>query len=264
MGPAIAGITTIGDRPDHWADAARVLGPSVNLLQESVELQRMSAGGYDDAQERVGATAQHLVARGAAGVMVGGTSFTFYRGHPFHDELLRRVRKVTGVPVSSTSQAMLDGLRAVGARRLAVATAYTADVDERLRRFLEEAGYDIVALRGMGMDDPSQVERVTPEATADLAREVYAAAPESDCLVISCGGLRTLDIIVPLEEACGLPVVTSYTATVWGLTRLAGVPPRARLRPPARRRVKPPRADAHHARGARRPTRGCLGKPRRR
>jgi maleate cis-trans isomerase len=75
------------------------------------------------------------------------------------------------------------------------------------------------------MDDPSRVEQVTPEATADMAREVYAAAPESDCLVISCGGLRPLDIIRPLEDACSVPVVTSNTATVWGLARLAGVPP---------------------------------------
>jgi arylmalonate decarboxylase len=129
MEQSTVGITTIGDRPDHWEDAVRVLGPSVDLLQESVDLQRMSAGGYDDAQERGGWAAQRLVARGAAGVMIGGTLFTFYRGHPFHNDLLRRVREATGVPVSSTSLAMLDGLRTVGARKLAVATAYTADVD---------------------------------------------------------------------------------------------------------------------------------------
>jgi arylmalonate decarboxylase len=219
------GVTTIGDRPGHWADAERALGPAVELLQEPVDLQAMSAASFDEAHQRVGAAATRLVERGGVGVMIGGTSFTFYRGVEFHQTLLERVHQLTGVPTSSTSQAMLEGLAVLGARKLAVATAYTDDVNRRLREFIEASGYTVLALRGMDLEDPRQAENVTPEQTADLARDVFAGAPDADCLLISCGGLRTLDMIVPLEAACGVPVVSSYTVTVWGLAHLAGVAP---------------------------------------
>ena len=124
--------------------------------------------------------------------------------------------------MSSTSLAMLEALAALGARNLAVATAYTEDVNQKLNEFLGAYGYRVLALRGMDLEDPAAAERISPEDTAELAHAVFLEAPRADCLLISCGGLRTLDLVVPLETACKVPVVTSYTVTVWGLAHLAG------------------------------------------
>ena len=118
---------------------------------------------------------------------------------------------------------MLEALAALDARNLAVATAYTEDVNKKLDEFLGAYGYRVLALRGMDLEDPAAAERISPEDTAELAHAVFLEAPQADCLLISCGGLRTLDLVVPLETACKVPVVTSYTVTVWGLAQLAGV-----------------------------------------
>jgi maleate cis-trans isomerase len=40
---------------------------------------------------------------------------------------------------------------------------------------------------------------------------------------MSCGGLRTLDLIVPLESAIGVPVVTSTPHGLWHCARMAGL-----------------------------------------
>ena len=199
---ARVGITTIGDRPGHWADAERALGPSVELLQEPVNLQSMSSTGYDDAHQRVAAAAARLVERGATGVMIGGTSFTFYRGVEFHTQLLQRVgvdvqRRRCRARVWRCSRRSA----ALGARNLAVATAYTEDVNQKLDEFLGAYGYRVLALRGMDLEDPAAAERISPEDTAELAHAVFLEAPQADCLLISCGGLRTLDLVVPLESA---------------------------------------------------------------
>ena len=45
--------------------------------------------------------------------MVIGTSLTFYRGSDSHDRLLEKLRATTGLPVSTMSQAVVDGLRSV-------------------------------------------------------------------------------------------------------------------------------------------------------
>src|ERR1700760_4908865 len=69
-------------------------------------------------------------------IMVIGTSLTFYKGAAVHRRLLEQLRAATGLPVSTMSQAVVDGLRAVGAKKVAVATAYDGEVNRRLKDFL--------------------------------------------------------------------------------------------------------------------------------
>lgn len=207
-------------------DAVRVLGSDVELLQEPVGVQQLSVDGYSAAIEHVGEAAQRLVGRGASAIMIGGTSLTFFRGHEFHNALLNGVASSTGVPVSSTSKALLEALATVGGHRLAVATAYSQQVSELLRTFLAAAGYETLSLRGMGFEQAGVAPTVSPQEIIDFAKQAFDDVPDADCLLISCAGLRTLDVSVPLEEACGVPVVSSYQSTIWGLARLAGVQPK--------------------------------------
>ena len=208
------------------ADCLRAIGPEVKLISEQVGVKTLTVEGYADAIERVGQAAQRLVARGAAAVMIGGTSLTFFRGHAFHNELLDRAARATGVPVSSTSQALVEALQAVSAHRLAVATAYTESVSELLRQFLTEIGFEFLSLRSMGFEQTGIAGTVSTEGIVDFSRQAFEEAPSADCLLISCAGLRTLDATVPLEELCHVPAISSYQATIWGLAKLAGVQPR--------------------------------------
>ena len=45
---------------------------------------------------------------------------------------------------------------------------------------------------------------------------------------MSCGGLQTLDLIVPLENEIKVPVVSSTPHGLVNVVRLLGVSPRAR------------------------------------
>ena len=48
---------------------------------------------------------------------------TFYRGAAFNKELTDRVTAHTGLPATTQSNGLVDGLKHVNARRVAVATA---------------------------------------------------------------------------------------------------------------------------------------------
>ena len=64
---------------------------------------------------------------------------------------MEQLRAATGLPVSTMSQAVVDGLRSFGARRIAVATAYADEVNERLEAFLTAQGFEVLALEGFGL-----------------------------------------------------------------------------------------------------------------
>jgi arylmalonate decarboxylase len=63
--------------------------------------------------------------------MVPGTSLTFYRGFEAHEKLLQRLRWI-GLPVATMSSAMVDGLRALGAKKIVISTACADEVNKRL------------------------------------------------------------------------------------------------------------------------------------
>jgi arylmalonate decarboxylase len=156
--------------------------------------------------------------------MLFGTSLTFYRGPQFNEDLQAEVRARTGLPVSSMSTAIVDGLRALGASRLAVATAYSKVVNDKLVELLEFHGFAVDALESFGITEfGGAVSRKSEGEIIALAGKAHEQAPRADAIVISCGGLRTLGVARPLESQRGLPVVSSTPASFWAAVRLAGL-----------------------------------------
>ncbi len=204
-------------------DAKRLYPAGVQFLGDGVGLPGgMTLAGYDEAIPRVIPVAQALAKRGAQVISVFGSSLTFYKGAKFNEELTQKVTKATGLPATTQSNGLIDGLRTVNARRVAVATAYTDVVTERLKVFLEEHGFQVMFTKGLGYERVPE-GAATEAVLINLGAETYAGAPRADALVLSCGALRTLDVIVPLEERIKVPVISSTPHGLMNGVRLLGV-----------------------------------------
>jgi arylmalonate decarboxylase len=208
-------------------DAKRLYPSGVRFLGNGVGLPGgMTLESYEEAIPRAVPAAEALAKQGAKAISVFGSSLTFYKGAKFNDELTKQVTKATGVPATTQSNGLVDGLKVANAKRVAVATAYTDTVTERLKVFLEEHGFQVTIAKGLGY------ERIPEGAATDqilfkLGTETYSNSKNADALVISCGALRTLDLIVPLEKVIKVPVVSSTPHGLMNGVRLLGVSPRA-------------------------------------
>jgi arylmalonate decarboxylase len=207
---------------DTVPDEGLQMYPGVRFIPRGVGVRSLTPAGYDSACEAILPAAEHLAGQGVDAIMVIGTSLTFYRGAEFHAQLLARLRAATGLPVSTMSQAVVDGLRAVGARRIAVATAYADDVNSRLAGFLAAEGFEVLALEGFGLFGFGEPGSKSEDDIVALGSRVCTSAPGAEGLLISCGGLRTLAVAAPLEERHGIPVVSSTQAAFWAALRLVG------------------------------------------
>lgn len=206
-------------------DGATLYGRSVSYIGEGLGLRNLSPDGYDAVIERVEALSARLADRGAEAIAFMGTSLTFYRGWEFHEQLITRMRQASALPATTMSLAVVEAMRALGMRRVAVATAYTEVVNERLRQFLEEAGLQVLAMRGMAVEDTDQAQQIPQAAIVRLCREVMQEATRGSSpngMVISCGALDTLDLVPALEREYDLPVVGSSPAGFWAAIRLLG------------------------------------------
>lgn len=208
---------------DKVPDEGLKMYPGIEFVPRGTGVRSLTPEGYDAAVDKIVPAAEDLARKGVEAVMVIGTSLTFYRGPEFHDELLERVKKATGLPCSTMSKAVADGLDAVGAKKVAVSTAYSKVVNDKLTEWLKWRGFEVQALESFGITDFNGGAVAKSEnEIIELTAKACAEAPSADGVLISCGGLRTLNCADPIEKRVGLPVVTSTQSAFWAALGLVG------------------------------------------
>ncbi len=116
---------------------------------------------------------------------------------------------------------VIRALRAVEARRIVVATPYLDEINHREAEYLERAGFEVIDIQGLNLEKDSDMIRVAPDYIQEFALSLDR--PAADAIFVSCGALRTLDVVQQMEEQAGKPVIASNQAMLWDTLRLGGV-----------------------------------------
>jgi arylmalonate decarboxylase len=168
---------------------------------------------YERLQDRIVPAARALADKGADAILLLGTAVTFYKGAAHNQRLIDSMQTAT-----TMSSAIVDALRSVGGKRLAVATGYTEEVNGQLVVFLKESGFDVVALRGLGLLTPP--DSLSRDDLETFILSVVRTAPNADAVVAAFASTRTLESIDPLEKRCKVPVVSARPHAFWAGVRL--------------------------------------------
>jgi maleate isomerase len=143
----------------------------------------------------------------------------------FHDGLagerhLRDLMRANGARAAvTTSGALLEALRALGVRRVALGTPYIAEIADLLPPFVREGGFDPVALVNMELHDV--IGEIADDEVTHLAEAAYR--PEAEAIFLACTGVPTIGAITALEARFGIPVLSANQVTMWAALRAAGV-----------------------------------------
>jgi maleate cis-trans isomerase len=201
----------------------RSMPQGVCLVETRTLIHDVTVSGLTEMIKQVERAARELASAEVDIILQAGTAAAFFAGIGHDEDLIRRITSATGIRATTTLTAVVAALRQLGARRLAVATSYLQEIDDRLAEVLGGSGFEVAAIQGMALKRSVDMGKVFPAATYRLARAVVRAAPNAEAILISCGNLRSFEIIEPLESDTGLPVVTSNQAGLWQALRLVGI-----------------------------------------
>jgi maleate isomerase len=139
-----------------------------------------------------------------------------------YDEVTtRRMSTGAGVPAITSAQAVGRAVRALGARRIAIVSPYSDEINQRAGRYLAaKHGLEAVALEGFGATDSYAIAQLGPEN----ARSTFARInrPEIEAFVVPGGNFPTMTSIAQWEREFGKPVVTTNQASFWAMLRFFG------------------------------------------
>ncbi len=128
---------------------------------------------------------------------------------------------VPGAKPSTLAGAVRKALAAIGAKTIVLGSPYMSELNDNVVRYLEEAGISVLRAHGMGLRYDTDMMRVSPSYLIEYAQAIDD--PDADAVLLSCGALRSIDVIDEIEQKIGKPAICSNQAMLWDSLRLAGV-----------------------------------------
>ncbi|GAA1619120.1 maleate cis-trans isomerase [Kribbella sancticallisti] len=124
--------------------------------------------------------------------------------------------------VRSSAGALVEGLRAIPAQRIAIVTPYLKPLAEKVVAYLEAEGFEVVDWRALEVEDNREVGCIPGARVMAAARSLELG--RADALVISaCVQMPSLPLIDLAEQEFGLPVVSAASAGAYSILRSAGL-----------------------------------------
>lgn len=140
-------------------------------------------------------------------------------GIGYHRQSAERLHGVTvengnPAPVVSSAGALVEGIKAIGAKRIAVVAPYMKPLTETVVDYIRNEGIDVADYRALEIPDNLAVAAHDPMALPAIAAQLQLG--DVDAVVLSaCVQMPSLPAIPMAEAILGKPVLSAAVATTW-------------------------------------------------
>jgi len=148
-------------------------------------------------------------------------------GKGYHRVSERRLHQCTidaggPAPVVTSAGALVDGLKAVGAKRVAMLAPYLKPLTKLVIDYIENEGFEVVDSISLELPDNLEVGRQDPLAPAEITKKLDIR--RADAIVASaCVQMPSLASVQLIEDRTGLPVVSSSVSTAYMMLKKLGL-----------------------------------------
>ena len=148
-------------------------------------------------------------------------------GHGYHRISEQRLRQRTidngaPAPVVTSAGALIAGLNALGAKRIAVLAPYMKPLTKLVVDYLETEGFAVASHVALEISDNLEVAAHEPMRLVEIYKRLDLKSV--DALVLSaCVQMPSLAAIPIVEAECRIPVVSAATCTTWQMLQVLGL-----------------------------------------
>ena len=149
-------------------------------------------------------------------------------GRGYHRVSEERLRARTmqnegAAPVVTSAGALVEGLHAIGAKKIALLAPYMKPLTALVVDYLEHEGIEVLDAVSLEISDNLEVGARDARAPIEISRRLNTA--NCDAVVISaCVQMPSLASVQPVQDRLGLPVVSSAVCTTWRMLKALELP----------------------------------------
>ena len=193
----------------------------VATMTQRILFEKVDREGLSAMAERSVEAAKILASAKPDLLLFGCTTGSLINGLGYDQKLIKQIEEASGIPTITTSTALTAALRALDAKRLLISTPYSDSVNQAEKQFLEDSGFEVLDIQGLGYTDPNCMPRTTVTEMYPLTKRMLV--PEADTVFISCTGINVMDGIQAMEKDFGRPVITSNQVSLWYALKTLGI-----------------------------------------
>ncbi len=121
-------------------------------------------------------------------------------------------------PVVTSAGALVEGLQALGAKRVSVVCPYMKPLTQRVVNYIECEGVEVKDYIALEIPDNLQVAAQDPLRLVDIYKRLDRS--NIDAIVLSaCVQMQSLPSIARVQDESGIPTVSAAVATTWQMLR---------------------------------------------
>ncbi|MFS2024896.1 Asp/Glu racemase [Massilia sp. CT11-137] len=136
----------------------------------------------------------------------------------------RTVENGGEAPVITSAGALVDALKVMKAKRIAVVAPYMKPLTEMVVEYIRSEGYEVSVWRALEIADNLEVGRHDPAKLPAIVAEMDVS--DVDVVVLSaCVQMPSLQAVPMVEAMTGKPVVTAAIATTYAMLKALGIEP---------------------------------------
>jgi len=207
--------------PEHeWG---RMMPKGLAFVTTRILLERVTVEGLDQMGRYIEDAIKMMKSASVDVICYGCTSGSMSKGIKYDEELIQRIEKSTSKPATTMAKSVIKALQHSNVQRVGVVTPYPDEVNLTVRKFLEDNGFDVLAIDGLQITDPIEIRKLPPSIAYRLGKSMNSRVPDCDGIFLSCGNLRTIEILSSLEHDIAKPVISSNQALFWDALNVLGV-----------------------------------------
>lgn len=145
-------------------------------------------------------------------------------GTGYHRSSQSRLHDVTkendaSTPVVTSAGALVDGIKAIGAQRVAIVAPYMKPLTEMVVDYIRNEGIDVVEWRALEISDNLKVAAHDPQNLPGIVAEMQHLKDVDAVVLSACVQMPSLAAVSIVEAQVGKPVLTAAIATTWAMLK---------------------------------------------